>query len=499
MIVIIGILATLAIVAYTGIQLRAYRGALRSDLSQAVSQLQNYKTLNNSSYPSSLSLLNDGTGAKSSPGTTYEYTQSGSNVCITATSSFAQTSYYYDSTTNTITDGACTGHVGYTSGGPAAADYLASSAYNNCRVSGGKAYCWGPNNYNQLGDGTTTTATTPIQAATANSLLTGKTVIAAEVNSFHGCALVSTGQVYCWGYGYLGDSTIHGSGYPPVAVTTSGALSGKTVTKLTVGDQKTCVIADGAAYCWGSSYNGNGVSTYSFAPVAVDTSGVLGGKTVTAITIGDGHTCAIADGGAYCWGGNTYGQLGDNSTATATSPVAVDTSGVLAGKTLVDIAAGGSGYYETTCAIDSAGAAYCWGYGQYGGLGNNTATVTQTTPVAVTTTGVLSGKTLVDVAVSYGAACAIDSAGAAYCWGRNQSGQLGNGTTTPLTTNNPVAVVSSGVLNGVVLESIDMGHYHTCAMGSTNTMYCWGRGVSGELGDGLSTSSSVPVIVSPHP
>ena len=93
-------------------------------------------------------------------------------------------------------------------------------------------------------------------------------------------------------------------------------------------------------------------------PVAVDTSGVLAGKTLTQITAGDNHMCALdSAGAAYCWGHNSDGELGDGSTADSSVPVAVDTSGVLAGKTLTQITAGS----DHTCALDSTGAAYCWG------------------------------------------------------------------------------------------------------------------------------------------
>ena len=120
------------------------------------------------------------------------------------------------------------------------------------------------------------------------------------------------------------------------------------------------------AFAWGSNNYGpteggpigNGTTTNSDVPVAVDTSGALNGKTVTHISAGYQHTCAVtSDGGAYCWGWNSDGQLGNGSTTNSDVPSAVDTSGVLNGKTVTEISAG---QYHT-CAIASDGNAYCWG------------------------------------------------------------------------------------------------------------------------------------------
>ena len=126
-------------------------------------------------------------------------------------------------------------------------------------------------------------------------------------------------------------------------------------------------------------------------------------------------------GAAYCWGYNNWGQLGDGSTADSSVPVAVDTSGVLAGKTLTQISAN----YGSTCALDTSGAAYCWGYNYYGELGDG-STADSSVPVAVDTSGALAGKTLTQITAGGFHACALDTAGAAYCWGYNDSGQLGD-------------------------------------------------------------------------
>jgi Tfp pilus assembly protein PilX len=213
----------------------------------------------------------------------------------------------------------------------------------------------------------------------------------------HTCA-IADGKAYCWGYNYYGQ---HGTGSTnptnasPVAVSTSGVLAGKTVTNLSTGERHTCAIADGKAYCWGYNYYGQhgtgSTNPTNASPVAVSTSGVLAGKTITSISVGERHSCAVADGTAYCWGYNYYGQLGDNTTTNRYSPVAVNASGVLAGKTVTSINAA----EKHTCAI-ADGKMYCWGYNYYGQLGTGSTYPSSLVPVAVSIAGVLAGKTVSD-------------------------------------------------------------------------------------------------------
>jgi alpha-tubulin suppressor-like RCC1 family protein len=165
----------------------------------------------------------------------------------------------------------------------------------------------------------------------------------------------------------------------------------------------------------------------------------LNGKTILSIATGYNHACAIAsDNQAYCWGRNSQGQIGDNNVTGRYVPTAVDTSGVLTGKTILSISAGGN----HTCAIASDNQVYCWGYDHYGQLGDNTTT-DSLVPVAVNTSGVLAGKTILSVSAGVNHTCVIASDNQAYCWGWNNYGQLGDNTSG---TNRlvPAAVDMSG-------------------------------------------------------
>ena len=345
----------------------------------------------------------------------------------------------------------------------------------------GKAYCWGDNTYGQLGNKSTISSSVPVAVYTGG-VLSGVTLTQISAGDFATCALSSTGAAYCWGYnasGELGNnSTVNSS--VPVAVSTAGVLSGVTLTEITAEYTNVCALSStGAAYCWGQNNygqlgNNNGIVDSS-VPVAVYTAGVLSGVTLTQIVTGVASSCALSStGAAYCWGYDGYGGLGNGTTSAGAQSTPVLVSG---GRTLTQISAG----YYGACALTGTGAAYCWGYNFYGELGNN-STTNSNVPVAVNTAGVLSGVTLVQITVGGYTTCALDSSGLAYCWGNGQNGQLGNGTSA---TNNllPVAVTTSGVLSGMELTQVSNGGGFTCALDNTGAAYCWGLNSSGELGN----------------
>ena len=386
--------------------------------------------------------------------------------------------------------------------------FISAGAAQTCVIESGQAFCWGDDGNGYLGTGTTShlpESSVPVPTAVDTSgVLAGKTLTQISVGS-DPCALDTAGTAYCWGdntYGALGDGTTNSSSVP-VAVDTSGLPAGTTFTQISVGIYETCALdSAGSAYCWGyNAYGqlGDGNTSASSVPVAVDTSGVLAGKTLTKISAGDDNTCALdSTGAAYCWGYNGSGALGDGTTTSSLVPVAVDTNGVLAGKTLTQMSAGDGGF---ACALDSSGAAYCWGYNPYGALGDGT-TNSSSVPVAVDTSGVLAGKTLTRISANGDDTCALDGAGAAYCWGGSSVGALGDGTTTSSTV--PVAVNTSGVLAGKTLTQISVGDGDACALDSAGAVYCWGGNFYGQLGDDLydtvftNGDSHVPVLAGPQ-
>ncbi len=246
-------------------------------------------------------------------------------------------------------------------------------------------------------------------------------------------------------------------------------------TALAAGDGSTCALLQtGSIVCWGINgigQLGDGTTTQRLMPVMV--SGISG---ATAVTAGSSHTCALMAGKVRCWGLNSSGQLGDGSTTNRTTPITA--SGI---STATAIAAGA----EHTCAVLQDGSVRCWGSNDQGQLGDGTR-VDRSAPVTVP--GI---TTAVAIAAGGHHTCALLTPASAgvRCWGDNQSGQLGDGSTTDRTA--PVAV--SGITTATAIAA---GSAHSCARLSTGQVRCWGSNVSGQLGNGTGANSAVPVGVS---
>jgi alpha-tubulin suppressor-like RCC1 family protein len=246
---------------------------------------------------------------------------------------------------------------------------LSVGAYNTCAVVSSRAYCWGWNPDGQLGDGTTVNKLVPTKASTASALSTVN-VTQISTTDYHTCARKVDNTAACWGRntsGQLGNQTNTSS---LVAV----AFYGNGVTEVRTGSHHTCILASSRLWCTGdNAYGQLGYGdTTDRNQHGGGVAGALGANAVTAYSLGDYHTCAITLGKAYCWGRNVDGpgQIGDNSSTNRLSPVAVYAGNYLNGKTMVDIFA--SDFH--TCAVDSAKKAYCWGRNSYGQLGDNTTT-----------------------------------------------------------------------------------------------------------------------------
>jgi RHS repeat-associated protein len=334
----------------------------------------------------------------------------------------------------------------------------------------GGVKCWGYNGYGELGDNSTTNRLTPVDVT---GLARG--VIAIAAGEIHTCALTTVGGVKCWGrntYGQLGDNSTT-SRLTPVDVT--GLASG--VTAISAGHDHTCALTTaGGVKCWGrNTYGQLGDNSATTRLTPVDVTGLASG--VMTIAAGIYHTCALTTaGGVKCWGENGVGQLGDNSTTTRLTPV--DVTGLASGVTAI---AAGTGH---TCALTTAGGAKCWGHNGYGELGDN-STTSSLTPVDVA--GLASGVTAISTGGYH--TCALTTAGGTKCWGYNQYGQLGdNSTTTRLT---PVDV--TGLASG--MTAIAAGYSHTCALTTAGGVKCWGYNNNGELGDNTTTRRLAPVDV----
>jgi alpha-tubulin suppressor-like RCC1 family protein len=304
-------------------------------------------------------------------------------------------------------------------------------------LSGGTVECWGDNTNGELGDGTTAGSDTPV----AVSGLSDVRAISVGVES--ACALLSGGTVECWGddeYGVLGSTTGPDNCTFGSCSTTPVAVAGlNDVTTVSVGSSSACaLLSGGTVECWGdSTYGelGNGSTTgpdtchhavfstlgagSADGPCSTTPVAVTGLTDVTAISVGVGSACAVLSGGTVqCWG------LGYDTMTSSTTPVMVTG---LTGVTAISVGE------QSACAVLSGGTVECWGDNSEGELGNGTTTgpancadaSCRSTPGTVSC---LTGATA--VSVDSDSACALLSGGTVQCWGRNELGQLGNGTAT---------------------------------------------------------------------
>lgn len=293
----------------------------------------------------------------------------------------------------------------------------------------------------------------------------------------HSCAVTLAGGATCWGNnnsGQLGDGTTLSSSTP---VMVAGLGSG--VASVSAGWGHSCAVTTaGAAYCWGDNLKGqlgNGTTAASLVPVPV----MEHGAGIASISAGGLHTCAVdTAGAAFCWGYNLFGELGDGTGAISTLPVPVTGLGV-------DVAAV-SAANEYSCAITRAGAAFCWGSNGLGRLGDGT-TLGRASPTPSPVAGLSAGVAFISAGDEH--SCAVTTTGAAYCWGSNALGKLGDGSVVDSST--PVAV--AGLQAGVA--TISAGGFHSCAVTVTGATYCWGGNDLGRLGDGTVVNATTPVAV----
>jgi alpha-tubulin suppressor-like RCC1 family protein len=350
---------------------------------------------------------------------------------------------------------------------------ITGGQFHTCaRSSNGGEFCWGSNLDGQLGDGTTTTRLSPVAVK-------GLGPVSQIGNGFDQSCAVSGAGAFCWGsndFGELGNGMVTVGANP-----TPGPVQGLTAAALAVsgGSSHSCAItAGGGVSCWGNNQEGElGDGTTTERPFAAPVKGLAG--PAVALAGGTVYECAVlSSGSVQCWGTNLDGNLGDGTTNDSSTPVTA-----LGVTQAIGVAAG----RVHTCAVLSTGGVACWGANASGQLGDGTTNQQHT---AVSVVG-LAGPA-VAVAAAGDTSCALLATGLVQCWGDNSTGQLGNGTTTSSVA--PVSVV--GVTNAIsVTEGGNGTSTHSCAVLASGNAVCWGSNESGELGNGTTVSSTTPVNV----
>ena len=354
----------------------------------------------------------------------------------------------------------------------------------------GAAYCWGLDHVGELGNGVTGVSLTPVAVL-------GGPFTAVSVGGSPVCGVTTANAAYCWGFNDVGEL---GYGPPdqnphPTPVAVSGKLP---FVAVSAGLKFACgFTTTGVAYCWGGNDAGElgtGDTNSSTTPRPVK-----GGLTFKTVSAGASSACGVTTAGTtYCWGDGSRGELGVGTTTglehcgngvpnpfpCSTSPVAV-----AGGHTFGVVSVG----TDFACGVQvSDNMAYCWGSNDLGWLGNGSTTGSDT-PIAVK-----GGVPFTTVSAGGAAACGVSATdGTAYCWGANTLGQLGIPKTGPqhcgladTCSTTPIAV--AGGFKFLVVSS---GEYWACGVTTSNAAYCWGGNDSGQLGNGTTTDSSMPVRV----
>ena len=380
----------------------------------------------------------------------------------------------------------------------------AGSAHSCAATSAGNAYCWGVNSNGQLGDGTNTQRALPVAVVdvTGAGMLEGVRSVSAHPSGQHTCASMYDGTVFCWGsnsYGQLGNASASPTTRPWQARGLNGEKVLTRVTQLSVGANHTCVRRfDQGVWCWGlggSGQLGENSTTNRPAPVetlSMDGTGPL--SSVTSVAAGDSHTCAtVSDGTVQCWGANGSGQLGQNRLLNHRLPVRVQQAGAI---TSVRSLSGGTGFNQ---AVKTDNTVFSWGSNNYSQLGDGTGTAQQ---IATQVVGTGTQGDLTSVATSSTGdrhSCALKTNGTVWCWGGNDSGQLGDNTNNAHSSPVQVLGVSAvGLFEGVT--ALSTGGLHSCGIvgnvdPTVQRLYCWGNNTYGQLGDNTTVSRVTPRTV----
>ena len=373
------------------------------------------------------------------------------------------------------------------------------------RDSDGKLYTWGENDYGQLGDGKTVNSSMPICISDIeNSALKGKNIVDIYGSSTM-IARDSDGKLYSWGdnkYGELGNGTTANSSMPIcISNIEDSPLNGKNI--VDVYGSSIAKDSDGKLYSWG--YNsggqlGNGTTAKSSMPICISDieNSPLKGKNIVDV-YSDGYRIIAKDsnGKLYSWGYNFSGELGNGTTAKSSMPICISDieNSPLREKNIVNIYTGD----DTIIAKDSSGKLYSWGRNNFGQLGNGTGTTENSSmPVCISDieSSPLKGKNIVDV-YNYGSTIiAKDSNGKLYSWGYNEYGELGNGTIKNSSMPICISDIENSQLKGKNIVKVYSNGYTMIVKDSNGKLYSWGYNGYGQLGDGTTTNSSMPICIS---
>ncbi len=367
-----------------------------------------------------------------------------------------------------------------------ASNLVSNGKTHICGQLGGAMKCWGQNAYGKLGFGGETPNPTPINVKLRPGTSYAKQI---AVGLNFTCAILNDQRLYCWGdntYGTLGNGSNTKQTTPAPVLPPTGTAFAKTIA---TGSQHACaVFDDNQTYCWGGQGGGRLGNNNSSNAVRRQPTLVLFPSTLPqmvstkTLALSSEHSCAVmTDGSAYCWGNNTSGQLGDGTNQRQSVPVKVD---LPQGTTVTQLTAG----HDHTCAILSDSNAYCWGNNTSDQLGDGTG-LHSNKPIKVK---LPTGRYARAIAAGESHTCAILDDYKIYCWGLNNYGQLGDGSTLKRLTPTPVVIPQGRRF----ASQLTANHDITCAIFDREHLYCWGFHVKYSSTTSPSTSKTpTPTLV----
>jgi alpha-tubulin suppressor-like RCC1 family protein len=285
------------------------------------------------------------------------------------------------------------------------------------------------------------------------------------------CFIRPTGQAWCWGtnaQGELGDGTFGTTAYRETHAAPALTPAGVRVDQVFYGSYNGMArLVNGSLYAWGlGTYGalGNGSTASNAIPQKVN----IGSPVTDAAMSEQGAACAVkADGSLTCWGRNHKGQLGDGTTVSRLTPVAVPVGTEVVSVQLGDL---------TTCVLKGDGRVWCWGDNSQGTLGDGGTTMSLTPKL------VPNLDSVVTLSAGMEHVCALKADRTVWCWGDNSEKQVGNGATADQRSPAQVKLTSTTYLTSV--RSLSAGYYQSCAVKTDNTVWCWGSNEYGQFGNG---------------
>jgi alpha-tubulin suppressor-like RCC1 family protein len=352
----------------------------------------------------------------------------------------------------------------------------AESDHSCALTADGRAFCWGNDILGELGTGgepgrPAAGSSTPLEVGG------GLRFAAVAGGGWFTCGLLADGAGLCWGSGArgrLGGGVLENAPAPrPVA-------GGLAFTSLSTGWAHACAVTDDGTYCWGSGTAlGTDAGKYSLVPLPVS-----GDPGFRALDAGSDFSCALMGAGAaWCWGVNYAGQIGDGSTVSATAPTPV-----AGGHAFTALSVGA----RHACGLTPEGEAWCWGDNGAGELGNGSQ------ESALAPEPVTGGLTFAGLSAGGDFTCGWIADGTTYCWGANAQGQLGAASLDACATR-PCGLTPLPVAGGLRFRLVRAGGAHTCGITWDDVLYCWGANQSGQLGDGTNVSRAAPARVVGQP